>query len=398
MTQRTVTSDVHVSSRPAKVPQPRFHKPNEDLAAAMECARCAELGISTPPGWANRRKPSTKKERKRKQLEHIRRQREAPKKPHKPGPLPLNELQSAFLREVWAYLTRKAVGDDPDSRLLALTCALRGAIKGYANMTGQDVRSLRMEDAHAALTTLISSGWLDTTPERAINAEPSNIARCGLPDLQGNPWDVGNGVRSRASGWVTRSLTHKKMRKKPNRLRLVAAYLPAQADSDGHIRLPVDEVVAACALTGGPDEVTELAEWLLRLDWIQDLRVADGTLHARLTELTMPMAPRPFPPPTPPRAAPATTPAEVPVPDRARNLLAGREAQVARWVADYRDEHGHGPSWAMVSDEFGWPPRQAPDQEVTREIFRLLEEGGWLTGLGVPFGLRPGPAHGDANP
>ncbi|WP_028649460.1 hypothetical protein [Nocardiopsis sp. CNT312] len=390
MTQRTVATDAR-GSAPEQASQPRFHKPNEDLAAAMECERCAEMGISTPPGWADRRKLANSRERKRKDREYLRRRREGPKlKPNRP-PSHLNGHQASLLHRVWAYLAERPVGRDPDSRLLALTCALRGAVKGHANLTGQDLRSLRLEDPRSALTALTSSGWLDTTPEAVIDSDSQNVARCGLPDLEGNPWDTSNGIRSRASGWVSRGLSHKKFRKKPNRLRLTGVYLAARADTRGEISVPVEGVVSACALTGGADEVAELVAWLVRLDWIEEPAAGAAEVRTRLTELTGPMSLAPFPPRTPPRDAPATTDPDLPVGERADALLSGREAEVARWVADYRCEHGHGPSWSALSAHFGWPARQAPDHEVSQEVFARLREGGWLVGMGVPFGLRPGP-------
>lgn len=392
MTQRTTTSDVR-GPFPAEIPQPRFHRPNEDLAVAMECVRCKEQGISIPPGGAPRR--LTNAEAKRAKKEKKRAQAEARARPQVKVPVDrkrtpmLGPHHAAFFRGLWARVTSERAGTAPDSRLLALTFALRGAVRGRANFTGQDLRTLRLEDSHAALSDLTSSGWLDTTPERVIGADATNPALCDLPSLSGDPWKIGNGVRSRASGWFTRALAHKKLRKKPNRLRLVAAYLVLHSDPDGRVAVPAGEVVEACALSG-PDELAELLTWLTQISWIEDLSGDGGIVGADLTEVTLPLAYRPLPPPTPPAAVAATTPLDVPAPERARGLLSGREAEVARWVDSYRDEHGHGPSWSAVAQAFGWPLRQAPDHDVTDEVFRLLAEGGWLTGFGMSFGLHAG--------
>ncbi|MBB6120165.1 hypothetical protein [Nocardiopsis algeriensis] len=296
-----------------------------------------------------------------------------------------------FLREVWTYVASKQLGSEPDSRLLALTCTLRGAIRGKVNLLAQDMRVLRLENPEAALDELIASGWLVTTTEKVMSSLPSAPELCDVPDLEGNPWNVGQGIRSRASGWLSRAMGHKKMRKKPNRLRLVAAYVAARAEPGGRISVPRVEITVACALSG-PAELTELLEWLERLEWITDVGGNAAVLTAALGETTAWLAPVPPPPPTPPRVSPATTDLDAPVEARADALLSGREAEVARWVADYRDEHRHGPSWSTISDAFGWPPRSAPDRDVTQEIFRRLEAGGWLTGFGVPFGLRAGNA------
>ncbi|MDE3723334.1 hypothetical protein PWG71_18225 [Nocardiopsis sp. N85] len=374
MTQHTA---IDGSTTPDQIPQPRFHRPNPDLAAAMECVRCQENGVTTPPGWPP--KPPR------------RREGPPPPTPHPNRELPISTRKMDFLRDVWTYVASKPVGGDPDSRYLALVCALRGAIRGKVYLLGQDMRILRLEDPHAALSDLIASGWLVTTPERVIDSHPSDPALCDLPDVEGNPWDVGQGIRSRASGWVARSMGHKKMRKKPNRLRLVGTYLAARAEPGGLIRVPRVEVSVACALSG-PDELTELLEWLARIEWIVSVRDDGAIVEARLGETTAWLAPTAPPPPTPPRVSPATTPLNVSVAERADRLLAGRAAEVAHWVDGYRADHGHGPSWSAVSEHFGWPPRSAPDHDVTQEIFDRLERDGWLAGFGVPFGLRPGEA------
>lgn len=392
MTQHTATSDVrdHV---PEEIPRPRFHRPNEDLAAAMECTRCKEQGISVPPGGAPRRMTNSeakkaKRARKRARAEARARPQEKTAAHHRRVPR-MGPHHADFLRSLWERVASERAGTTPDSRTLALTFALRGALRGRANFTGQDLRVLRLEDARAALEELASSGWLDARPEAVIESDPARPALCGLPSLESAPWKVGNGVRSRASGWFTRTLAHKKMRRKPNRLRLLAAHLVLHAEPGGRVRVGARDAVEACALSG-TDELAQLLAWLLELAWITDLSADDGTVGASLTEVTLDMAYAPLPPPTPPCSAPATTPVDVPVADRAHALLAGREERVARWVEAYRDEHGHGPSWSVLGAAFGWPPRQAPDHEVTHEVFRRLSEDGWLTGFGVPFGLRAG--------
>ncbi len=393
MTQHTATSDVR-DPLPDEIPQPRFHRPNEDLAAAMECARCKEQGISVPPGGAperltNSEAKKAKKARKR-ALEEARR-RPQEKIPADRRRVPrMGPHHAEFFRELWERVASEGAGSSPDSRLLALTFTLRGALKGWANFTAQDLRILRLEDPHAALSDLTSPGWLGTTPETVIGSDAANPARCDLPSLDGNTWKLGNGVRSRASGWLSRTLAHKKMRKKPNRLRLVGAYLALWAEPDGRIRVPAADIVTSCALSG-TDELAELLAWLTEISWVEGLGVDGGAVVARLTEVTLPLAYVPLPEPTPPDTAPATTPLDVPVADRARDLVSGRGERVARWVEGYREEHGHGPSWSAVAGAFGWPPRQAPDHDVTHEVFRLLAEDGWLTGFGVPFGLRSGP-------
>ncbi|NYJ37787.1 hypothetical protein [Nocardiopsis aegyptia] len=379
MTQHSVADDVTTPRSPS-LPPLQFHKPGEDLAAAMACERCKEQGISIPPGWGQKKAVRASQEEAD--------QDTAPKKRRTP---PFTFLQWQLLHRIWDKVTADGAGDDPDSRLLALTCALRGAIRGYANLTAQDFRILRLEDPHDSVRRLVEPGWLQTTPEEAVEAQAMAPAQCGLPTIQGNPWGVGQGIRSGASGWVSRTLSHKKMRKKPNGMRMTAVYVAAHATPEGDIRVPADKVVSAVRISGTDELMSLLVRWE-ELGWIEDFRMTDGDVIARLTELTRPLAHVPVPPPTPPMTAPATTPQDVPVLERARALVEGRESEVADWVGAFRDEHGHGPSWGMLSEHFGWPPRAAPDHEVTQEALRMLEEGGWLTGFGVPFGLRRGSA------
>ncbi|WP_159944358.1 MULTISPECIES: hypothetical protein [unclassified Nocardiopsis] len=392
MTQHTATS---ADPLPDEIPRPRFLRPNDDLAAAMECARCKERGISVPPGGAPRR--LTNAESKRLKKEKKRARAEARTRPQEKIPADRKRVprmgphHAEFFRDLWARVASERAGATADSRLLALTCALRGALKGQANLTGQDLRVLRLEDAHAALSDLVGQGWLGTTPEAVIGSDPLHPALCDLPSLSGSPYRIGNGVRSRASGWFSRTLAHKKMRKKPNRLRLVAAYLALHAEPDGRLSVRAQDAVEGCALSG-PGELAELLTWLTEISWIEGLSAGGGALDASLTEVTLPLTYVPLPPATPPSTAPASTPMDVPVADRARDLVEGREERLARWVHEYRAEHGHGPSWSVLARAFAWPPRQAPDHDVTHEAFRILAEGGWLTGFGLPFGLRPGRA------
>ena len=150
--------------------------------------------------------------------------------------------------------------------------------------------------------------------------------------LSGQPWQLGNGERARASGWLSRALSHRKMRKKPNRLRLTGAYLAAYSAPDGNIALPAEEIVQACSLSG-PVELVELLEWLVRLQCITPPDLTRERVEVSLTEVTGWMAPVPIPAPTPPRITPASTPLDVPAVDRAHDLVDGvRRRSRAGWV------------------------------------------------------------------
>ena len=376
MTDSTTDSDDPTPPRSKRI---QYHRPGPDLAAAMACELCAEQGISNPPGWnpalrPPKETPSTDEE-----------------PPAKKRILPINPDQSQLLRDVWERVIEDRAGEDPESRMLAVAVALRAAIRGFSYVLAHDMKILRIDNPEPSLASLTSSGWLGSTPERILAADPMHPEMCDMPSFHGNPWQVVEAVRTRASGWYTRAINHRKMRKKPARLRVLGAYLASRADQDGNISLPAERIIEACALSG-PMELVELLEWLVRIEWITRPDLAQDPVEVSLTEVTGPMAPTPYPPATPAKVTPASTPLDRPVQERADALVLGREAEVARWVGAYRQAHGHGPSWSMICDEFGWPARRAPDHDVTDRIFHHLREEEWLTGFGAPFALRAGPS------
>ncbi|MFC3997940.1 hypothetical protein ACFOVU_18545 [Nocardiopsis sediminis] len=345
-----------------------------DLERAVECPVCAKAGIVNPPGTRRPADPD-------------------PAQVRPSGPtVRLNADQAAVLRRAWTYLADAGIGDDPDTRLLALVCLLRGARTGRANLLGQDLRALRLREPMASLTALTSSGWLEVVPERVLEADAANPASCGIPAVADNPWRLGKNGRSRISGWASRVLAHKKLRKKPNPVRLVALHTVAHSSPDGRVHTSGAALVTACALDGTPEldgVVTSLAEsgWLEPAP--QTVRGTD--VVGRLGRVAVDLAPRPADPgPAPARAADdgdALSPEDV---DKlAHAAIAGREPAVARWVEGYRGLHGHGPSWATVAAAQGWPA----DRAVRNAVFARLHDDGWLAGFKVAYGLRPGPRH-----
>ncbi|MBE3002260.1 hypothetical protein IDM40_26690 [Nocardiopsis sp. HNM0947] len=374
MTDSTTDSG---GSRPSRK-RIQYHRPGPDLAAAMTCDVCAEKGISNPPGWNPELRPPKKPAPPKEEI--------SPRK----RVLPINPDQYLLLQDVWERVIEDRAGTDPESRMLAVAIALRAVIRGFSYVLAHDMKILRIDNPEPSLSALTSTGWLDSTPERILAAGPMDPETCDMPSFHGNPWETTEGIRTRASGWYQRAINHRKMRKKPARLRVVGAYLASRAEFDATISVRADDIIEACALSG-PMELVELLEWLVRIEWITQPNLAQDPVRVSLTEVTAHMAPTPYPPATPPRITPASTPLDRPVQERADALVLGREAEVAEWVGSFREVHGHGPSWTMICDEFGWPSRRAPDHDVTERVFYHLREYEWLVGFGAPFGLRPGP-------
>ena len=326
------------------------------------------------------------------------------------APPRLTAGQARLLRRAWDYLAVRGPGGDPDSRLLALVCLLRAARSGKANLVAQDVTGLRVTDPRATVAALTAGGWLVTDPETVLAADPTAPAACALPEFTDspNPWGIGKDTRARASGWTSRVLAHKLLRRRPNLVRVTALYLTAHAAPDGAIEFTPAHLVAACALHGKPDLVTAIRT-LLELGWLADCRpTGSGTLHARLADAVLALAASPEPPsrqaPQPRTSTPGSdtgsdtacaTVQQVPAAVEAEHLVAGREPELARWVETFRAEHGHGPSWATIGVAQGWPDKGGRAHAVRNAALLRLYSHGWLAGLHTPYGMRPGPRYRD---
>lgn len=368
---------------PRMAPDP--HDP--DLVRALDCPVCQAAGIhNSSPSPPPSAKPGGDADA-------------APRGPRRP--VRLTDKQARFMRQVWDYLATAQPGGSPDERLLALVCLLRAARSGHANLLAQDVRSLRVADPHATVAALTASGWLKTTPEAVLAADAQHPASCTLPEFGSNPWSVGRKVRTRASGWSSGVLAHKLLRKTPNTVRLTALYLTSHASPDAAVEFTPDHLVAACAL-GGIDELASSLKTLVEKGWLAEPpTVGAASVQGRLGEAVAGMAPEPSAEEAPPAPRAGDTgdsdtawselDSTDSVIEQAQILFSGREAEVARWVREFRDKHGHGPNWATVAAAHNWPPRQHRHDPATQAAFALLGEAGWLSGLGQPYGLRPGP-------
>ena len=317
-------------------------------------------------------------------------------------PVTLTIPQAQLLWQAWDHLAATQPGTTPDQRLLAMVCLLRGVRTGIANLTSQDMRALRVADQRATVAGLTEPGWLRTTPETVLNAEPQSPAACGLPQFEGNPWQVGNKVRPRTSGWTTRVLTHKLLRKQSNEVRLAALYLTAHARGE-MVEFTPQHLMTTCALAGAEELIETLAQ-LQDRGWLAEGSAPDGpTVRFRLAP-----AVASFPLQVDPESATSqssgrdyrgsgrTWPELDTAPNqtvRGHLLASGHEAEVAGWVHDFWQQHGHGPSWFTVAEAMQWPPRKHRYGRATQNAFAVLGEEGWLSGYDEPYGLCPGPRY-----
>ncbi|MFD7497155.1 hypothetical protein ACFV8T_33130 [Streptomyces sp. NPDC059832] len=96
----------------------------------------------------------------------------------------------------------------PDAQLLAVIMAIRSARGGTGNITGQDLRSLKLTDPVQTVAALRSLGrqipdqLLDGAPEIPVAVTVSALAA-----ETGHPLSFGRPARTRVSSWTTRTLT-----------------------------------------------------------------------------------------------------------------------------------------------------------------------------------------------
>ncbi|ALG06361.1 hypothetical protein AOZ06_04980 [Kibdelosporangium phytohabitans] len=314
----------------------------------------------------------------------------------------LTAHQAGLVRRSFDHLRVEQPGTDPDARLLALMCLLRAVRSGTANLVAQDVTGLRVADPHATISALTASGWLVAIPEVVLSADPATPAACTVSAFSDpvNPWSVSKHNRSRASGWTTRLLANKLLRKKPNSVRITALYITAHADSNGSILIDPAFLLAACAL-GGQADLATATQTLIDIGWLTECRFGTAGLEACLAGPILPLVPAPPPaipdPDKPSRrsraAAARASTSGVSITMEAAGLITGREAQLAAWVENFRTEHGHGPSWAALATAHGWSRDYGRPHTVTRVALLKLHTSGWLAGLRKPYGLRPGPQY-----
>jgi hypothetical protein len=147
--------------------------------------------------------------------------------PAKVGRPRLTGPQAAAARQLVGFVAGLDVG--AEARLLALIIAVRAAREGQANLTSLDVRCY--DDPQAALAELAAGGWIAGDFSRVVEADPTEATRIqagGLTGLVDPP--MGKTVRTRVSGWISRTLAAKPLKKTTVSARLAALGLVLYAD------------------------------------------------------------------------------------------------------------------------------------------------------------------------
>ncbi|MFJ6835399.1 hypothetical protein [Streptomyces sp. NPDC091209] len=358
-------------------------------------------------------------------------------------PFLLTPQQGEAARRLLSYVVSLSL-PGPDAQLLAVVVAVRAARSGVGNVTGADLSALRLGDSREAVDALRGLGWqvgdalFDVDPA----APPVPIT---VPDLAcgtDHPLPFGKIMRSRVSGWTTRALSVKPVKKLPPAARLAGLFLAAHGTSTLLGQIPSD-LPEACraAVPSLLDKgfLAELSADRFRLDpqvrHLSGLRPHTGEEEVAApsiarAEAVPPRTPRfefsadawaewknsatpalrrhaeavercalcalppervaeafmtPYPPPSVSEGAKAAY-------DRWQEAHPECGPLVARFTVAYRAEHGHGPSFGQLCAGLGWGKRR----QMRGLIVQHLLSTGWLTNTDpVPWTLRPGPAAQD---
>ncbi|WP_405824344.1 hypothetical protein OG705_29500 [Streptomyces sp. NBC_00838] len=356
-----------------------------------------------------------------------------------PPPFLLTTRQGEAARSLLSYVVSLPF-PGPDSQLLAVVAAIRAARGGVGNLTGMDLSALRLGDPREAVDALRSLGWqvdeaiFDSGPD----APPVPVTVPDLARRTGHPLPLGKHVRSRVSGWTTRTLSAKPVRKLPPEVRLAGLFLAAHSTSGLLGQVPSslpDACRAALPTLLDKGFLTELSGDRYRLDpqvrHLSGMRPPTGEERAAepATVRAKDTGVRPgfeFSPDAWARWKTEATPAlgrhvdsvercalcALP-PERVaeafmrpfgpaffstytksayarwKDAHPDRGPQAARFTVFFRAGHGHGPSFRQLCKGLGWTQNHQGRGFV---VERLLLNG-WLTSTGeVPWTLRPGPA------
>ncbi|MFI5805734.1 hypothetical protein [Streptomyces sp. NPDC051561] len=377
----------------------------------------------------------------------------APAVPPPPAPFLLTGRQGEAARALLRYVTSLAL-PGPDAQLLAAVVAIRAARGGIGNLTGKDLSSLRLGDARGAVDALRGLGW--RVDDALLDGDPSVPVPFTVPDLEqgdGHPLPLGKNVRSRVSGWATRTLAAKPVRKLPAVARLAGLFLAAHSTSQLQGRFPAGlSLPDACRdALPGLLEKGFLAEWSGEGNgggsgdgerWLLGpaVRHLSGRRPPTAEELPDEVVPQQSVEAASPKAPkfrfdaeewagwkgtltpalrkhveavefcavcalPAERVAEAFLTSCPRQPVAEKvEAQYGKWQeehpdrgplaarfsVEFRAEHGHGPSYSQLCTGLGWKKLRRSLRGLVVE--RMLTDG-WLTDTSpVPWTLRPGKA------
>ncbi|MFE4692736.1 hypothetical protein ACFRH6_22140 [Streptomyces sp. NPDC056749] len=344
-----------------------------------------------------------------------------------PKPFLLTPHQGEAARALLAHVSALPL-TTADAQLLATVVTIRAARAGVGNLTGQDVRSLRLADPEGAVTAFAALGWQGY--EALLGEDLVTPVGVIVPDLSGRPESAlhfGKLMRSRVSGWTVRTLSAKPVKKTSTAARLAALFLAAHGPADEHGTLPAHL----------PDHCRAALPELLDKGFLRELE-GDRYLLAEAVRHLSGMRPLPDVQPATRDEPEAEGPSWQEWKDRAsvalrrhveavescpecalstarvseafmRKALPAQFGEKARtaygvWAAKYPDQgpaaaesaaafralHGHGPSVKQLCKALGWGKMS---RQLRIHVIRSLIAEGWLTNTDpVPWTLRPGKA------
>lgn len=305
-----------------------------------------------------------------------------------------------------------------DAQLLSAVIAIRAVRDGTGNITGQNLSALCLTDPAGAVAALTDVGWLFAGDPLTGDPEaPVTVTVPNLPD----ELPVSNNARSRVSGWMTRTLAAKPVKKASPQARLAALFLAAHSSNDRrgvvpdempmHCRQALPELVSNGFVVDLADDHYLLDESVSHLSGMHPRSHDDTALlrrrwevwkdgvspalrrHAEAVEncslCALPLE----------SVAPAFLQTGLPLqtPHKVRasygawkDTQPDRGPRAAEFAAAWRAEHGHGPSITQLCSGLGWPLQS---RELRTFIIKRLVANEWLTHtFPVPWTLRPGAA------
>ncbi|MGR3935262.1 hypothetical protein [Streptomyces sp. BRA346] len=364
----------------------------------------------------------------------------APAGKAQPLPFLLTTQQGEAARTLLSYVASLPL-PGPDPQLLAVVVAIRAARGGVGNVTGTDLSALRLGDPRQAVEALRFLGWQmdDAVFDSDPAAPPVPVTVPELARETDHPLPFGKNTRSRVSGWTTRALSAKPVKKLPPAARLAGLFLAAHSTSTLLGQIP----------PGFPEACRTALPDLLRKDFLAELSGDQYRLDPQVRHLSGMRPPTDEetaaePPKTrakpiatvtpgfefsadtwaqwknaatpalcrhvesvehctlcalpPERIAEAFMPPARPQFFSKATLIAygqwkdahpDRGPQAATFTVAFRTEHGHGPSFRQLCEGLGWNKISRP---VRGFVVQRLLSNGWLTTTGkVPWTLRPGP-------
>ncbi|WP_369264127.1 hypothetical protein [Streptomyces sp. R35] len=352
-------------------------------------------------------------------------------------PFLLTAEQGEAARALLGYVSSLPL-NSPDAQLLAVVVAIRAARGGVGNLTGGDLSSLRLADPAGAIGEVRKIGWQVT--DELLVGDPETPVAVTVPDLAGEAdrrLPFGKQKRSRVSGWTTRTLAAKPVKRATPATRLAALFLAAHSTSQLHGDIPsglpevcrtaLPELLRSGFLAELVDGQYRLAPAVRHLSGLRRAATTDARNVAtqpgaagksrtaaeeefdaagweRWKEQASPALRRHVAavencalcalPVERIAAAFTDSPAVLPFQNAVRAAYGAwkdahpdRGPLAAGFTVTFRAEHGHGPSFTQLCAGLGWNlPRP-----LRSFVVRRLLANEWLTDTApVPWTLRPG--------